>query len=169
MGVGFLDKIKEIIEIFKESSRDEIGISLLAYEQFICKGLKLTDKDTKKLSDVFDFYNQKMSEDFPSLVNEALQNMDTLICNYFSGFEKDRYKFRISYLQRNSDETLFDVGIIEKDTGVFVDEITYTITDKFIGCNYDKDSFNTTFKACQEIRKQTEKNDIEKLLKTFKL
>ena len=158
MGVGFLDKIKEIIEIFKESSRDEIGISLLAYEQFICKGLKLTDKDTKKLSDVFDFYNQKMSEDFPSLVNEALQNMDTLICNYFSGFEKDRYKFRISY-----------VGIIEKDTGVFVDEITYTITDKFIGCNYDKDSFNTTFKACQEIRKQTEKNDIEKLLKTFKL
>lgn len=169
MGVGFLNKIKEIIEIFKESSRDEIGTALLAYEQFICKDLSLTDKDLKKLSDVFDYYDEKMSDDYPSLLNEALQNIDTLICYYFSDFEKDMYKFTITYLQRDSEETLFDVRMIEKDTGNFIDEVTYAINDKFIDCNYDEDSFNTTFKACQEIRKQIEKKDIEKLLKSFKL
>ena len=54
-GVGFINKTKEILKLFEQCSRAEIGISLLAYEEFICKGLKLNDKDLERLTKIFNY------------------------------------------------------------------------------------------------------------------
>lgn len=164
----FIDKIKDIVKLFENSSREEIGIALLAYEEFICKDLKVTDEDLSNLTEVFNYYDKRLSDEFPSLTNEALQNSNDLICNCFGRFEKDGYNIRITYDKRTSDSTCFDVSIIEKDTGNYVDEIDYTISDKYINCDYYKNPFNTTVKACQEVKNKVKNISMEELLKSFK-
>ena len=60
----FIDKFRDIIKLFENSSRREIGISLLAYEEFISKGLKVNDEDLEKLTEVFDYYDEELSDDY---------------------------------------------------------------------------------------------------------
>lgn len=164
----FIDKIKDIVKLFENSSREEIGIALLAYEEFICKDLKVTNKDLSNLAKVFNYYDSRLSYDYPSLTNEALQNTNDLICNCFGRFEKDGYNIKITYGNRNHDSTSLNVGVIEKDTGNYVDEIYYTISDKYINCDYSKNPFNTTIKACQEVKNKVKNINMEELLKSFK-
>ena len=165
----FIDRIKDIVKLFEDSSREDIGIALLAYEEFICRDLKVTDKDISKLKEVFNYYDEKLSDDFPSLTNEALQDIDKLICDCFGRFEKDGYNIKITYDKRNPDKSLtFDVSVIEKDTGNYVDEINYTISDKYINSDYSKDPFNTTIKACQEVKNKIKNANMEEILKSFK-
>lgn len=167
--MAFINKVKEIIKLFEESTREEIGISLLAYEEFICKGLKISDSKLKKLSDIFNYYDEHYSDEYPSLTNESLQNINDLICGYYSNFEKDGYNFKITYEDRTSDGTLLNVSVRENHSLILVDELQYTVTDKRINCEYDKDPFNTMIRACQEVQKEIKKTNIEDILKSYKL
>lgn len=165
----FINKVREIIKLFEESSREEIGISLLAYEEYICKNNKVSDKELKDLTDIFNYYDQKYSDSYPSLINEKLQNSQDLICENNSNFEKDGYNFKITYDKRTSDGTMFDVSVRNKDSLLFLDEFNYTITDKHIKSNYYDDSFGTTLKACKEVQNQINKTNIEDILKSYKI
>lgn len=95
-----IDKIKKIIKLFENSTRKDIGISLLAYEEYISKGIKITDDDLDKLSSVFDYYNKYYSDDYPNLINDPLQNINDLICECYGNFDKDGYNFKINYEKR---------------------------------------------------------------------
>lgn len=168
----FIDKFRDIIKLFENSSRREIGISLLAYEEFISKGLKVNDDDLEKLTEVFDYYDEELSDDYPSLTNVVLQNSDILICNYLNTnntIEKDGYEIEINLAGRSENGTSFNVEITDKQTGSFEDEINYNIKDKFINSDYGKDSFNTIFKAYKEVQKQIEKTDLKSMLNNYKI
>lgn len=71
--------------------------------------------------------------------------------------ENEGYNFKIVYDGRTSDGTLFDVRVTEKGTGIYVDEINYTVTDNYIKSDYYKNSFNSTFKECQEVKNKIKK------------
>ena len=168
----FIDKFRDIIKLFENSSRREIGISLLAYEEFISKGLKVNDEDLEKLTEVFDYYDEGFSDNYPSLTNVVLQNSDILICNYLNTnntIEKDGYEIEINLAGRSENGTSFNVEITDKQTGSFEDEINYNIKDKFINSDYGKDSFNTIFKAYKEVQKQIEKTDLKSMLNNYKI
>ena len=168
----FIDKVRDIIKLFENSSRREIGISLLAYEEFISKGLKVNDEDLEKLTEVFDYYDEGFSDNYPSLTNVVLQNSDILICNYLNTnntIEKDGYEIEINLAGRSENGTSFNVEITDKQTGSFEDEINYNIKDKFINSDYGKDSFNTIFKAYKEVQKQIEKTDLKSMLNNYKI
>lgn len=168
----FIDKFRDIIKLFENSSRREIGISLLAYEEFISKGLKVNDEDLEKLTEVFDYYDEELSDDYPSLTNEVLQNSDNLICDYLKDnntIEKDGYKIDINLAGRSENGTFFNVEITDKQTGILEDEINYNVKDKFINSDYGKDSFNTIFNAYKEVQKQIEKTDLKSMLNNYKI
>lgn len=168
----FIDKFRDIIKLFENSSRREIGISLLAYEEFISKGLKVNDEDLEKLTEVFDYYDEELSDDYPSLTNEVLQNSDNLICDYLKDnntIEKDGYKIDINLAGRSENGTSFNVEITDKQTGILEDEINYNVKDKFINSDYGKDSFNTIFNAYKEVQKQIEKTDLKSMLNNYKI
>ena len=168
----FIDKVRDIIKLFENSSRREIGISLLAYEEFISKGLKVNDEDLEKLTEVFDYYDEEFSDNYPSLTNVVLQNSDILICNYLNTnntIEKDGYEIEINLAGRSENGTSFNVEITDKQTGSFEDEINYNVKDKFINSDYGKDSFNTIFKAYKEVQKQIEKTDLKSMLNNYKI
>ena len=168
----FIDKFRDIIKLFENSSRREIGISLLAYEEFISKGLKVNDEDLEKLTEVFDYYDEEFSDNYPSLTNVVLQNSDILICNYLNTnntIEKDGYEIEINLAGRSENGTSFNVEITDKQTGSFEDEINYNVKDKFINSDYGKDSFNTIFKAYKEVQKQIEKTDLKSMLNNYKI
>ena len=168
----FIDKFRDIIKLFENSSRREIGISLLAYEEFISKGLKVNDEDLEKLTEVFDYYDEEFSDNYPSLTNVVLQNSDILICNYLNTnntIEKDGYEIEINLAGRSENGTSFNVEITDKQTGSFEDEINYNVKDKFINSDYGKDSFNTIFKAYEEVQKQIEKTDLKSMLNNYKI
>ena len=168
----FIDKFRDIIKLFENSSRREIGISLLAYEEFISKGLEVNDEDLEKLTEVFDYYDEELSDDYPSLTNEVLQNSDNLICDYLKDnntIEKDGYKIDINLAGRSENGTSFNVEITDKQTGILEDEINYNVKDKFINSDYGKDSFNTIFKAYKEVQKQIEKTDLKSMLNNYKI
>ena len=110
----FIDKVKEIIKIFEDSSRQEIGISLFAYEEFICKGIKVSDKDLERLTKIFDYYNEEFSDGYPSLTNEVLQNVDILINDYFKDNDpviNDNYKITANLTGRYKNESYFDIEV----------------------------------------------------------
>ena len=168
----FIDKFRDIIKLFENSSRREIGISLLAYEEFISKGLKVNDEDLEKLTEVFDYYDEEFSDNYPSLTNEVLQNSDNLICDYLKDnntIEKDGYKIDINLAGRSENGTSFNVEISDKQTGILEDEINYNVKDKFINSDYGKDSFNTIFNAYKEVQKQIEKTDLKSMLNNYKI
>ena len=168
----FIDKFRDIIKLFENSSRREIGISLLAYEEFISKGLKVNDEDLEKLTEVFDYYDEEFSDNYPSLTNVVLQNSDILICNYLNTnntIEKDGYEIEINLAGRSENGTSFNVEITDKQTGSFEDEINYNVKDKFINSDYGKDSFNTIFNAYKEVQKQIEKTDLKSMLNNYKI
>lgn len=167
----FIYKAKDIIKIFNDSSFREIGISLLAYEQFICKGLKVSDKDLERLTKIFDYYDNNLSNDYPSLTNEVLQSCDTLINDYFKDtykIIKDDYKIDTNLTGRYKDTSYYDIEILDK-TGYLVNNFKLTISDERTKSNYDKDSFNATYNACKEVNKEMKNKDIESLVNTFKL
>lgn len=166
----FIDRIKDIIKIFEECSREEIGISLFAYEEFICKGLKVSDKDLEKLTEVFNYYDEEFSDDYPSLTNEILQDSDRLISDYFKDnnrIVKDDHNIDINLSGRYKDTSYFDVEIKDK-TGYPESELKFSVDDKSIKSDYGKDSFNTTYKACDKVYKEIKKMDIKSMLNTFK-
>lgn len=168
----FIDRFRDIINIFENSSRREIGISLLAYEEFICKGLKVSNEDLEKLTEVFDYYDEELSDDYPSLTNEVLQNSDNLICDYLKDnniIEKDGYKIDINLAGRSENCTSFNVEITDKQTGVLENEINYNVDDNFINSDYGKDSFNTVYKAWKEVQKQIDKTDLKSMLNNYKI
>ena len=168
----FIDKFRDIIKLFENSSRREIGISLLAYEEFISKGLKVNDEDLEKLTEVFDYYDEELSDDYPSLTNEVLQNSDNLICDYLKDnntIEKDGYKIDINLAGRSENGTSFNIEITDKQTGILEDELNYNVKDKFINSDYGKDSFNTIFNAYKEVQKQIEKTDLKSMLNNYKI
>ena len=168
----FIDRFRDIINIFENSSRREIGISLLAYEEFICKGLKVSNEDLEKLTEVFDYYDEELSDDYPSLTNEVLQNSDNLICDYLKDnntIEKDGYKIDINLAGRSENGTSFNIEITDKQTGILEDELNYNVKDKFINSDYGKDSFNTIFNAYKEVQKQIEKTDLKSMLNNYKI
>lgn len=167
----FIDKVKNIIKLFEDSSRRDIGISLLAYEQFTSKGLKISDKDLERLTKIFDYYDKELSDDFPSLTNEVLQNVDTLINNFFNDTKniiKDEYKITANLSYWNNDTTNFDVEISDK-TGYLYSNFKCSIDDKTTNSNYYKDSFNTIYNACEEVNKKINELDIKSILDTFRL
>lgn len=166
-GLAFIDNIKEIIKLFEKSTREEIGISLLAYEEFICKGNKITGKDLKKLEKVFKWYDEYCSDDCPSLTNRVLQDCDTLICNA-NEFEKDGYKFTFDYCRNNS-STSFVVEVREKKTGIIEDELHYEVKDSSINSSYGKDSFNTMYNACEKIKSHIQEKDLNEILRSYKI
>lgn len=161
----FINKVKDIIKLFEESNRDEIGIALLAYEEFISKGLKVSDEDLTNLTDVFNYYDEEFSDDYPSLTNEVLQNCDELICNYFSDYEKDGYKFNIQVGSISDETTSYEVEVSDKKTGIIENEYRKSINNN--GNDYGYDSFNTIFKTCKEVRNQIENKEIKDLLNNF--
>lgn len=165
--MAFIDNIKEIIKLFEKSTREEIGISLLAYEEFICKGNKVTSKDLKKLEKVFKWYDEHWSDDCPSLTNRVLQDCDTLICNA-NEFEKDGYKFTFDYCRNNS-STSFVVEVREKKTGIIVDELHYEVKDSSTNSCYEKDSFNTMYNACEKIKSHIQEKDLNEILRSYKI
>ena len=172
----FIDKFRDIIKLFENSSRREIGISLLAYEEFISKGLKVNDEDLEKLTEVFDYYDEEFSDNYPSLTNVVLQNSDILICNYLNNNNTKGYlkytlseEIEINLAGRSENGTSFNVEITDKQTGSFEDEINYNVKDKFINSDYGKDSFNTIFKAYKEVQKQIEKTDLKSMLNNYKI
>ena len=167
----FIYKVKDIIKIFEECSRKDIGISLLAYEEFISKGLKVSDKDIERLTKVFDYYDDKLSNDYPSLTNESLQECDNLICDYFNETDtiiKDGYKININFSGRYKDTSCFDIEVADS-TGYLVSNFKSTVNDKNIKSDYGKDSFNTIYNACEEVRKEIIKTDIKNMIDSFKL
>lgn len=166
----FIDRIKDIIKIFEECSREEIGISLFAYEKFICKGLKVSDKDLEKLTEIFNYYDDEFSDDYPSLTNEILQDSDRLISNYFKDNNKiikDDYNIDINLSERYDDTSYFDVRVKDK-FGYPESELRFSVDDKNIKSDYGKDSFNTTYKACEKVYKEIKNMDIKSMINTFK-
>lgn len=167
----FIDRIKDIIKIFEDCSREEIGISLFAYEEFICKGLKVSDKDLERLTEIFNYYDEIYSDDYPSLTNEILQDCDKLIGEYFfdtDTIRKDDLNLSINYSGRYYDDSIFNVEAYDK-TGYPQGEFKFSISDKTTNSNYGKDSFNTTYNACKEVKNELKKRDIKSILDTFKL
>lgn len=166
----FIDKIKDIIKIFEECSREEIGISLLTYEEFLCKGLKVSDKDLKRLTEIFNYYDNEFGDDYPSLTNEILQNSDRLISDYFKDSNKiikDNHNIDINLSGRYENTSYFDVKV--KDTfGYPESELKFSVEDKNIKSDYGKDSFNTTYKACEKVYKEIKNMDIKSMMNTFK-
>lgn len=167
----FINKLKDIIKLFEESSREEIGIALFAYEQFICKGLKVKNKDIERLTEIFEYYDDRLSDDYPSLTNEALQESDKLISDYFTDnfkIKNDSHIINFNLSGRYMDTSYFDVEIKDK-SGYPICDLKLNIKDSQTNSNYDKDSFNTTYNACKEIYKQMKTKDIKSMIDTFKL
>lgn len=166
-GLVFIDRVKQIIKLFEESSREDIGIALFAYEQFLCKGLKVNNTDLDRLKKVFNYYDENYSDEYPSLTNEALQNCHNLICNYFGdSIEKDGYRFNIGLGSEYRDVTSFNVEVSDNKNGLV--EMNY-VCKVNNDPNYKNDSFNTMYKACEEVKKQIDQKDIKSMLDTFTL
>jgi len=166
----FIDKIKDIIKIFEECSREEIGISLLAYEEFLCKGLKVSDKDLKRLTEIFNYYDNTYSDDYPSLTNEILQDSDMLISDYFrdnNKIIKDNHNIDIKLSGRHDNTSYFNVKVKDK-FGYPESELKFSVEDKNIKSDYGKNSFNTTYKACEKVYKEIKNMDIKSMTNTFK-
>lgn len=163
----FIDKVKEIVKSFEESTRKDIGIALLAYEEFISKGLKTTDKDLDRLEKIFNYYDETCSNDYPSLTNEVLQDCNTLICNA-NDFEKDGYKFHFDYLRKDT-STSFVIEVSDSKTGFLESELRYEVVDNSINSNYGKDSFNTMNKACEKVKLHIQNMNIDEIVKSYKL
>lgn len=165
----FINKTKDIIKLFEESTREEIGIALFAYEQFICKGLKVKNKDLERLTKLFEYYDEKLSDDYPSLTNEALQETEQLINNYFfsDSLKKDNHYINIESNGRYNNTSNFKVNISDK-FGYPECEFRITIKDNQTNSNYDKDSFNTTYNACKEVYNLIKTKDIKSITDTFK-
>lgn len=166
----FINRIKDIIKIFEECSREEIGISLFAYEEFLCKGLKVSDKDLKRLTEIFNYYDEVYSDDYPSLTNEILQESDKLIGEYFfdtNRIKKDNLNLQINYSGRYYDTSLFNVEAYDS-TGYPQGEFRFSVSDKTTKSNSGKDSFNATYNACKEVQNELKKRDIKSMLNTFR-
>ncbi len=153
----FINKTEELVKTFQNYSRKEIGIALLAYEEFLCKGLKVSNTDLKRLENVFEFYDEKYSNDYPSLTNEVLQNSNTLICKYFSSLVKDnQYGADINLLRQSNDSSCFDITIFDKHTGIPETYLPFEISHG--NKRYDIDSFNTTYEVCNDLKEQVDEN-----------
>lgn len=165
----FINKTKDIIKLFEESTREEIGIALFAYEQFICKGLKVKNKDIERLTKLFEYYDEKLSDDYPSLTNEALQDSEQLIKNYFfsNSLKRDNHIINVESAERDRNSTYFKVNICDK-FGYPECDFRITISDNQTNSNYDKDSFNATYNTCKELNNLIKKKDIKSITDTFK-
>ena len=168
-GLVFINKTKDIIKLFEESTREEIGIALFAYEQFICKGLKVKNKDIERLTEIFEYYDEKLSDDYPSLTNEALQETEQLINDYFfsDSLKRDNHIINIKLDGRFRKDTHFKVNMFDK-FGYPEYEFGVAINDNRIKSNYNKDSFNTTYNACKEVYNLMKTSDIKSITDTFK-
>lgn len=167
----FIYKSKDLINIFENSTREDIGIALLAYEEFLSKGLKVSSKDLERLTKIFNYYDENFSDDYPSLTNESLQHCDNLIVNYFSdnnNIIKDDYKFKMNFADVYSDSTAIDVDVVDK-FGRLETTLDYKVKHSSTNSNYDKDSFNTIYNACEKVQDQLKKTDIKSILNTYRL
>ena len=162
----FIDNIKELIKVFENSTREEIGVALLSFENYISYGREVQNGDIKKLTEVYKWYDQNCSDNYPSLTNEVLEYPEIIICNMESGFVKDGYKIDINFGGRSftDDSTSFDIDITDNKTGVLNINTQIEIKDSEINSNYDDDSFNTIYKAVKEVKKQIQNNSIEKYI-----
>lgn len=167
----FIYKSKDLINIFENSTREDIGIALLAYEEFLCKGLKVSSKDLEKLTEIFNYYDENFSDDYPSLTNESLQNSENLIVNYFSdnnNIIKDDYKFKMNLADIYNGTTEINVEVVDK-FGRRETELNFKVSDSSTKSDYGKDSFNTIYKACEKVQDQLKKTDIKSILNTYRL
>lgn len=143
----------------------------MAYEQFICKGLKVNNKDLQRLTEIFDYYDTKLSDDFPSLTNEVLQDCETLIGDYFKDTKRidiGNYNIQINLLGWIKDTSYFDVNVYDK-TGYQESNYKTTVDDKQINSNYNIDSFNTIYNACKKVYDEVKEQYIESIINAFKL
>lgn len=163
-GLVFINKTNEIIKLFESCTREEIGIALFAYEQFLCKGLKVSDKDLERLTEIFNYYDEELSDDFPSLTNDILQNADNLISEYFNDrktISKDNYKVNANLIGNYDGLTHFEIAILENKTGCLYNNFGLAVKDKSIKADYGKDSFNAIYNACEEVNKKVQDLDIK--------
>ncbi len=163
----FIDKVKEIIKLFEESTREEIGISLLAYEEFICKNDKVTNKDLKRLQNVFEYYDENYSDDFPSLTNKVLQDSDLLICETLA-FTKEDCKFQFEH-SRNGNSTTLNVSVKDKTNGFPLDELHYKVMDNSLNDRHSENYFNTIYSACEKVKNHIKENNLNEILKSHKI
>lgn len=164
----FINKLEELIKQFKDCSRSEIGTALLAYEEYLCKGLDVSNDDLKRLQEVFKYYDDNYSDDFPSLTNEALQYPKNIIINMFNDIEKDDYKFSFQVGSVNDNSTTIDVSMYNSHSGNIERDFEYVYNNKALGINADN-QLGLAFMACQETKKQLENKNVEELLETYKI
>ena len=146
----FINRLEELIKLFEECSRSEIGTALLAFEEHICKGLDVGKEELKNLQEIFDYYDEYYSDHYPSLANEALQSSENLI------------------LEKFEDYTSIAVNVINKQTGNIENDFECIYNNEKLG--YEQDNyFDLVYKSCKETRKQLDEKSIEEILKTYKL
>lgn len=165
----FINKVEKLIKQFKECSRSEIGTALLAFEEYVCKNLDVSNDELKRLQKIFDYYDEVYSDSYPSLLNSPLESVDTLILEKFGYFIKDGYKIKFN-IGESTDEfnTSISVAIINEKTGDIEKDFECIYSNEKLG--YESDNyFDLVFLACQETRKQLNDKNIEEILKTYKI
>lgn len=164
----FINRSRELINLFKVCSRSEIGTALLAYEEYLCKDLDVSDEALKRLQDIFDFYDERYSDDYPSLANEVLQSPVNIIFDMFGDFEKDGYNFDFHLGHLTDDTTSIEVVVSDRNTGYTENELDFDFENKTLDSN-NNDTLNIILKATQEVRKRLEKKPIEKIINSYNL
>ena len=164
-GLVFIDKIKELINIFEKCSYYEIGPALLAFEEFICRGLEASDEDLMNLQELFCFYDENYSDQYPNLMNEKLSNCDVLISDLFGNFEKDGYTIELQTGSVTDTTTSIEV-MVSNSAGITENEFQCFYDNKDLGVSPDN-YFGLIFRAFKETRKQLDNKNIEEIIKTY--
>lgn len=164
-GLVFIYKAKDLIKIFESSTRKEIGIALLAFEKFICKGEQVNNKDIQRITNLFDYYDEYLSDSFPSLTNEVLQDHESLIIDYFNHnkIHKEDYSLCIDSIQDFDDKASINVNIVD-NTGKTETELIY-----FVKKENEKNDFNSLYDTCEKVQNHLKKEKIDKIIGNYHL
>ncbi|MCI8445968.1 MAG: hypothetical protein HFH31_00580 [Bacilli bacterium] len=128
------------------------GITLLAYEEYLCKDLDVSNDDLKNLQEIFGYCDKNYGNNYPSFVNEVLQNPKHIIMNMFSDLEKGSYKFSFCVGQVSDNSTTIETIIYNPHSGDIEKEFCYEFTNRFLGLN-DNNQLDLIFKTCEETQK----------------
>ena len=164
----FINRLQELINLFRTSSRSEIGIALLAYEEYLCKGLNVSSEALKNLQDIFDFYDERYSDEYPSLTNEVLQNPINVIFSMYGDFEKDGHHFSFQLAHITNDTTSIEVIVSDSKTGYEENVLNFDFDNKTLDSK-NNDNLKTILLATIDIRKRLDKKPIEKILNSYNL